>query len=46
MLSRARLLLLPLAPLAVLTPTGLYLFVLPYIDKSRREPGTSSEARA
>ena len=34
---------LPLVPLALLTPTGLYLFLLPYVDRSRR--GTSSEAQ-
>ena len=37
---------LPLVPLALLTPTGLYLFVLPYIGKSRQDPRTSSEAQA
>ena len=36
----------PLVPLALLTPTGVYLFVLPYVDKSRGKPRTSSEAQA
>lgn len=36
---------LPLVPLALLTPSGLYMFVLPYVDKSRRAR-SSSEAQA
>ncbi|MES2444529.1 MAG: hypothetical protein V4574_17015 [Pseudomonadota bacterium] len=31
--------LLPLAPLALLLATGLYLFALPYIAKARRTAG-------
>ena len=31
---------MPLAPLALLTFTGLYLFVLPYVSKRRGEPRT------
>ena len=38
--------LLPLVPLALLMPTGLYLFVLPYVGRSQQEPRTSSEAQA
>jgi hypothetical protein len=30
---------LPLAPLALLIPTGLYMFVLPYFSGSRRPGG-------
>ena len=37
---------LPLVPLAFLMPTGLYLFVLPNIGKSRQDPRNSSEAQA
>ncbi|NGM15972.1 hypothetical protein O3597_09660 [Verrucosispora sp. WMMA2044] len=32
---------LPLLPLALLMITGLYLFVLPYVVRRRRGPGTA-----
>jgi hypothetical protein len=34
---------LPLAPLALLMATGLYLFVLPYAAKGRAGEGTSAQ---